>query len=154
MAEVLQWAFEKTAFILGEILKTCMHLTKRYLFCCVCVKDTHLPEEQNNEQQQEKSTNRASYDNRYRIKHFLFQEDKSYLKQNQGQIITHRSPVIFFSSAFNWESYLVWASIQTLNSVLGASLIYRYCRYFVIQYERGFFCLFVFYYYSKTSQGN
>lgn len=152
MAEVFQWAFEKTVFILGEILKACMHLTKRFLFCCVCVKDTHLPEEQNNEQQQEKSTNRALYDNRYRIKHF--QEDKSYLKQNQGQIITYWSPVICFSSAFNWESYLVWASIQTLNSMLDAPLIYL-CRYFVMQYERVFcFVLFYGFYYSKTSQGN
>ena len=52
----------------------------------MCINDTHFPEEQNNECQQEKSTNTASYDNRHGIKHFIFQEDKSNLEQNQGQL--------------------------------------------------------------------
>lgn len=73
------------------------HLTKRFLFCCVCINATCFPEEQNNERQREKSTNGASYGNRQEIKHFIFQEDKSNLELNQGQLsIYHTEPQLFF----------------------------------------------------------
>jgi len=55
-------------------------LTRPFLFCCVCINNTHFPEEQSNEHQQKKSTNTASYDNRQEVKHFVFQEDKSNLE--------------------------------------------------------------------------
>lgn len=52
----------------------------------MCVNDTHLPEEQRDQRQQQKSTSAAPYDNGQGDERVVFQEDKSNLQQNRGQL--------------------------------------------------------------------